>query len=136
MPSVSFLFSTVFRFRKVTQEIFSELHGTKTQPPILPSRTRSPKGRRRGAPRLPHHLAARVHPRHASTWCGAHRPLPRFPFRLYKPLRRKTLSTRSEIHEKFRRCQGSRGFWSSSRHPAGGEIDGYELVNPKRKVMM
>ena len=31
MPSASFLFSAVFRFRKPTQEIFSELHGTKTQ---------------------------------------------------------------------------------------------------------
>ena len=55
------LFSAVFRFRKVTQEIFSELDGTKTQPPIFPTRTRSPKGRRRGATTPPHHVVARPH---------------------------------------------------------------------------
>ena len=59
MPSASFLFSAVFRFRKVTQEIFLELHGTKTYCHIFPSCTRNPKGRRRGAPRLPHHVVAR-----------------------------------------------------------------------------
>ena len=62
MPSASFLFSAVFRFRKVTQEIFSELHGTKTQRHILPSRTRRLKERRRGAVESPHHLAVRVPP--------------------------------------------------------------------------
>ena len=61
MPSASFLFSAVFRFRKPTQEIFSELHGTKTPDLILPSHTRIPKERRRGATRPPHHLAARPH---------------------------------------------------------------------------
>ena len=70
MPSASFLFSAVFRFRKVTQEIFSELHGMKTQGPILPAHTRSPKGRRTGAMRLPHHMAARAPPllRHHMVW--------------------------------------------------------------------
>ena len=62
MPSTSFLFSSVFRFRKITQEIFSKLHETKTQGHISPSHTRSPKGRRRRATRPPHHLAARVPP--------------------------------------------------------------------------
>ena len=62
MPSASFLFSVVFRFRKVTQEIFLELHGTKTHRHILSSRTRRPKERRRGAVDTPHHLAARVPP--------------------------------------------------------------------------
>ena len=54
MSSASFLFSAVFCFGKVTQEIFSELHGTKTEGPIIPSHTRCPKGRRRGATELPH----------------------------------------------------------------------------------
>ena len=62
MPSASFLFSVVFRFKNPTQEIFSELHGTKTPNHILPSRTRTPKERRRGAVEPPHHLAARVPP--------------------------------------------------------------------------
>ena len=61
MPSASFLFSVVFRFRNPTQEIFSELHGTKTPDLILPSRSRTPKERQRGATRLPHNLAARPH---------------------------------------------------------------------------
>ena len=60
MPSASFLFSAVFRFRKVIKKIFSKLDETKTQLPILPTRTRSPKGRR-GATRNPHHLVARPH---------------------------------------------------------------------------
>ena len=61
MPSASFQFSAVFRFRKSTQEIFSGLHGTKTHRHILPSRTRRPKERRRGAVEPPHHLAAWPH---------------------------------------------------------------------------
>ena len=55
------MFSAVFHFRKVTQEIFSELDRTKTQPPIFPTCTSSPKGRRRGATRHPHHLVAGPH---------------------------------------------------------------------------
>ena len=58
--SASCVFSAVFRFS--TQEIFSELDGTKTQPPIFPTRTRSPKWRRRGA-------------RGIHTTCGAAPPL-------------------------------------------------------------
>ena len=61
MPSVSFLFSAVFFFRKPTQEIFSELHGTRTPNLTLSSRTRTPKERRRGATRPPHHLVAQPH---------------------------------------------------------------------------
>ena len=60
--SASFMFSAVFCFSKVTQKIFSELHGTKTHRHILPSRTQRPKERRRGATEPPHHLAAQVPP--------------------------------------------------------------------------
>ena len=57
--SASSLFSAVFGFRKLLLEIFSELHETKGQVPIFPTRTRSLKERRRGATRWPNHLAAR-----------------------------------------------------------------------------
>ena len=62
MPQCQFLFSAVFGFRKVVLEIFSELDETKAQPPILLSRTRSPKERRRGAVGRPHQVVARSHP--------------------------------------------------------------------------
>src|SRR3954467_4175160 len=35
MPQCQFMFSTVFRFRKVAQEIFSELDDSKTEVPIF-----------------------------------------------------------------------------------------------------
>ena len=35
MPQCQFLFSTVFGFRKVTQEIFLELDNSKTEVPIF-----------------------------------------------------------------------------------------------------
>jgi hypothetical protein len=56
--------------RKVIQEIFSELDKTKPEVPILLSRTRSPKGRRRRAGRRPYHRVARVTPwpRHRMVW--------------------------------------------------------------------
>ena len=62
MPQCQFLFSAVYGFRKAVLEIFSELDETKSQGPIFLSRTRSPKERRRGAPRRPHHVVARVPP--------------------------------------------------------------------------
>src|SRR3954454_14812135 len=40
-------------FRKVLHEIFSELHGIKTQCLIIPSRSHGQKGRRSGATRCP-----------------------------------------------------------------------------------
>jgi hypothetical protein len=45
-------------FRKVTQEIFSELDETKPEVPIFPDTRWSPKQRRRRARRQPHHLVA------------------------------------------------------------------------------
>ena len=70
MPQCQFLFSAVFGSRKVVLRIFSELHETKTEVPIFPTRTRSPKERRRGATRWPNHLAARPHllPRQPVVW--------------------------------------------------------------------
>jgi hypothetical protein len=49
-------------FRKVTQEIFSELDETKAKPPIFTEASRRPKMRRRGARGWPHHRGARPSP--------------------------------------------------------------------------
>ena len=53
MPSAGFLFSTVFRFRKVTQERFLELHRTKT-PSIFSHHVHGDRRRDGGEPRGPH----------------------------------------------------------------------------------
>jgi hypothetical protein len=60
--SASSLFSVVLCFKKVTQEIFSELDETKAEVPIFPDTKWSPKQRRRGASRQPHHRVARPTP--------------------------------------------------------------------------
>jgi hypothetical protein len=49
-------------FRKVTQEIFSELDETKAKPPIFTKASRRPKIRRRGATSQAHHRGARPSP--------------------------------------------------------------------------
>jgi hypothetical protein len=49
-------------FKKVTQEIFSELDKTKAEPPIFTEALRRPKMRRRGARGQPHHREARPSP--------------------------------------------------------------------------
>ena len=67
-----------------------------------PEASRSPKKSRRRAPGGPHHAQAWAHhwPRlgvvRAPWWP------PTSPFRLFNAFLRKTLSTRSEFHEKFR----------------------------------
>ena len=68
--SASSLFSAVFYSRKVLLRIFSELHETKGQVPIFPAPSRSPKERRRRAPRWPNHTPARwaPWPRHPMVW--------------------------------------------------------------------
>jgi hypothetical protein len=57
-------------FRKVTQEIFSELDETKDKVPIYLTRRWSPKERWRAARRQPHHRVARATPwlRHQVVW--------------------------------------------------------------------
>src|SRR4051812_45964408 len=52
--SASCLFSSVFWFQKGRKSIFSELDKTKAKVNILPWATRSPEGRQRGEPGLPH----------------------------------------------------------------------------------
>jgi hypothetical protein len=60
--SASSCFLMFLCFRKVTQEIFSELDETKAEVPIYLTRRRSPKERRSGAIGLPHHRVARPTP--------------------------------------------------------------------------
>jgi hypothetical protein len=60
--SVSSCFLLFLCFRKVTQEIFSELDKTKAKPPIFTEASRRPKMRRRGARSQPHHQGARPNP--------------------------------------------------------------------------
>jgi hypothetical protein len=49
-------------FRKVTQQIFSELDETKAEPPIFTEALRRPKMRRRGGRGQPHYQGARPSP--------------------------------------------------------------------------
>jgi hypothetical protein len=55
-------FLLFFCFRKVTQEIFSELDKTKAKPRIFTKASRRPKMRQRGARGQPHHQGARPSP--------------------------------------------------------------------------
>src|SRR4051794_17082263 len=68
--SVSSYFLLLLCFIKVLHEIFSELHGTKTQRLIIPSRSHSQKGRRSGATGRPdtRPVRALVWPRRACVW--------------------------------------------------------------------
>ena len=100
--SASSCFLLFLYSRKASLEIFSELDETWTEPPIFPTRTRSPKERRRGVMRQPHHGATRP-PCRAVGRCGAHVRLQPLPFRLFIPPDAKTLETRAIIHEKFQR---------------------------------
>jgi hypothetical protein len=68
--SASSYFLLFLYFKKVVQKIFSELDETNPEVPILLSCTRSPKKRRRRAPRR--HTIGWHGPTsgHATTWCG------------------------------------------------------------------
>jgi hypothetical protein len=74
--SVSSLYLLFLCFRKATQQIFSELDGTKAKIPIFPDMRWSPKMRRRGTRGRPHHPTARATPwsRHGMVWAPG--PLP------------------------------------------------------------
>jgi hypothetical protein len=88
-------------FRKVTQEIFSELDETKAEPPIFQNTSQSPKQRRRGDMTWPHPRVARPGPglRHQGVSPLVHLLIP--PFRLYIPLDGKNQKTRSIFHETY-----------------------------------
>jgi hypothetical protein len=68
--SASSYFLLFLCFRKVTQEIFSELDKTKAEVPIYLKGRRSPEERRRGARGQPHHRVARATPGRTTRWCG------------------------------------------------------------------
>jgi hypothetical protein len=88
-------------FRKVTQEIFSELDETKTEVPIFPNTRRSPKQRRRG-PEGSRTMPWRGPPLgHARLCCG---PLVHHltsPFRLYILLDDKTLKAQTIFQKTY-----------------------------------
>jgi hypothetical protein len=121
MPQCQFLFSAILCFRKVTQEIFSELDETKPEVPIFPGTRQSPKQRRRRARRWPHQLVTRVHPwpRHYlvwAPWCPLTSPLC-----LYKASEIKTLNELVFLPEKFHnatavadKVRGDRSLYSST----------------------
>jgi hypothetical protein len=98
--SASSCFLLFLRFRKVTQEIFSELDETKPEVPIFPDTTRSPKGRQRGASRHADHRVAPLWLRHQVVWTLVH-PLT-LPFRLYNSSDAKTLNRSAFSQIKFR----------------------------------
>src|SRR3954470_8077198 len=104
MPQCQFLFSAVFRFRKVTQEIFSELDDSKTEVPIfsVPKELtwREPKWGHRVATRGLGAASPGPMPR---VRVGPPWPPPTPPLRPYSLRIGKTLYTRVMFHEKFRR---------------------------------
>jgi hypothetical protein len=110
-------------FRKVTQEIFSELDDTKAEPPIFNEASRRPKMTRRGARGQPHHQGARPSP-----WPRP--PMVRAPWSTPDDAPSPIKSPRREKPnlDQFSRNTSwsaaivdprSRGSRSSSRHPAG-----------------
>jgi hypothetical protein len=88
-------------FRKVTQEIFSELGKTKAEVPIFPDTRQSPKQRRRGARGQPRHRAAQATPRCATRWCGPLVHPLTSPFCLYILLNEKTLGARTLFQKTY-----------------------------------
>jgi hypothetical protein len=99
--SASSYFLLFLCFRKVTQEIFSELEETKAKVPIYLTRRRSPKERQRGARRRPLHRVARPTPwpRRALVWAS------RLPSDIALPpinsLRRENPKAETSIHETY-----------------------------------
>jgi hypothetical protein len=99
--SASSLFLLFLCFRKATQEIFSELDETKAKVSIFPGAWRSPKQRRRGARRRPHHPMARATPwpRRGLVWDPGPLPDAALP-PIYSP-RRENLKVQSIFHETY-----------------------------------
>jgi hypothetical protein len=123
--SGSFCFLLFWRFKKITQEIFSKLDETKAEPPILTKASRRAKMRWRGARGQPHHQGARP-----STWPRPPvvrppgpppdaAPSPISSPRREKPKRRISFSWNILQVAAFAVARSGRSR-SSSRHPAGG----------------
>jgi hypothetical protein len=112
-------------FRKVTQEIFSELDETKAEPPIFIESSWRPKMRWRGARGQPHHRGARPSPWPCPPMVRAPGPSPdAAPSPIKSPQWEKP---KGRISFPWNILQAtvvtvarSGGSRSSSRHPAGG----------------
>jgi hypothetical protein len=88
-------------FRKVTQKIFSKLDEIKAKVPIFPDTRRSPKQRRRGPSRQPHHRVRGLPLARATRWCGHLTHLLTPLFHLYILLDEKTLRPRSIFQKTY-----------------------------------
>jgi hypothetical protein len=122
--SASSLFSVVLCFRKVTQEIFSELDETKAEVPNYLTRKRSPKESRRRTRGRPYLQVARAPPWpcHQGVWPPGTPPDIALP-PIYSP-RRENPKGPNSFPKKILQAAAiidasSGGSRSSSRHPAG-----------------
>jgi hypothetical protein len=111
-------------FRKVTQEIFSELDETKAEPPIFTKTSQRPNMRRRGARGQAHHRVERPSPwpRHHMVRPGG--PPPDAAISPIKSPRREKPKWRITFPRNILQAAAviearSGGSRSSSRHPAG-----------------
>jgi hypothetical protein len=122
--SASSCFLLFLCFRKVTQEIFSELDETEAEVPIYLKGRRSPKGRRSQTRRRPHHRVARATPWSCHQVVWAPGPPPGIALPLINSLRwENPKATNTFLRNILQavavvvpRVGGSR---SSSRHPVG-----------------
>jgi hypothetical protein len=98
--SASSCFLLFLCFRKVTQEIFSELDKTKPEVPIFPTWD-GVQSRDGGGPGGSHTTWWRAPSSRARVWCGPLVHPLTSPFRLYILSEAKTLNQSASIHEKF-----------------------------------
>jgi hypothetical protein len=111
-------------FRKVTQEIFSELDKTKAEPPIFTEASRRPKMRQRGARSQAHHRGAQPSP---CPRCPMVRPAGPTSDDALSPIKSpRQQKPKGQISFSWNILQAatvavvrSGGSRSSSRHPAG-----------------
>jgi hypothetical protein len=97
--SASSCFLLFLFFRKVTQEIFSELNKTKAEVPNYPTRRQSPKERRTKG--RPHLVVARATPRPRHQGCDPLVHLLTSPFCLFNPLDGKTLKAQTLFQKTY-----------------------------------
>jgi hypothetical protein len=88
-------------FRKVTQEIFSELDETKAEVPNYLTRRRSPKESRRRTRGQPHPVVVRATPRPRHQGCDRPVHLLTSPFCLFNPLDGKTLKAQTLFQKTY-----------------------------------
>jgi hypothetical protein len=122
--SASRCFLLFLCFRKVTQEIFSELDETKAEPPIFTEPLRRPKMRRRGARGQPHPRGARPRPWPCPPMVRPPSPPPDdAPSPINSPRREKPKGRiafpRNILQAAAVTVTRSGGSRSSSRHPTG-----------------